>query len=143
VKNKYTDNSRNGHSKKTLRTSMGKVEINVPRDRNGEFEPQLIRKNQTSILRNTEKRSSRCMAKCISTSDIEEHIRDIYGLNVSDSTVSRITDKILPEAKEWQQRPLESVYATVDEISAHDELDEFAEKWDRPPSRPEQNLCSA
>jgi transposase-like protein len=55
VKNKYTDNSRNGHSKKTLRTSMGKVEINVPSDRNGEFEPQLIRKNQTSILRNTEK----------------------------------------------------------------------------------------
>lgn len=58
----------------------------------------------------------------MSTSDIEDHIRDIYGLSVSDSTVSRITDKILPEAKEWQQRPLESVYAVVfmDAIAAKD-----------------------
>lgn len=60
--------------------------------------------------------------KGMSTSDIEDHIRDIYGLSVSDSTVSRITDKILPEAKEWQQRPLESVYAVVfmDAIAAKD-----------------------
>ena len=52
-------------------------------------------------------------AKGISTSDIENHIRDIYGLEISDTTVSRITDKVLPAAKEWQQRPLESVYAVV------------------------------
>ncbi len=113
VKNKTTDNSRNGHSKKSLRTSIGKVEIDIPRDRNGDFEPQLIRKNQTSISQNMENKIISMYAKGMSTSDIEEHIRDIYGLSVSDSTVSRITDKILPEAKEWQQRPLESVYAVV------------------------------
>lgn len=113
VKNKTTDNSRNGHSQKTLRTSMGKVEIDIPRDRNGDFEPQLIKKNQTSISQDMENKIISMYAKGMSTSDIEAHIRDIYGLSVSDSTVSRITDKILPEAKEWQQRPLESVYAVV------------------------------
>ena len=113
VKNKTTNNSRNGHSKKSLRTSMGKVEIDIPRDRNGDFEPQLIRKNQTSISQDMENKIISMYAKGMSTSDIEVHIRDIYGLSVSDSTVSRITDKILPEAKEWQQRPLESVYAVV------------------------------
>lgn len=113
VKNKNTDNSRNGHSKKTLRTSMGSVELDIPRDRNGEFEPQILPKNKTSISEDMETKIISMYAKGMSTSDIETHIRDIYGLNISDSTVSRITDKILPEAKEWQQRPLESVYAVV------------------------------
>ena len=88
-KNKDTDNSRNGHSSKTLRTSFGDVEVSIPRDRKGEFEPQILKKNQTSIS------------------------QDIYGISVSDSTVSRIADKILPVVKEWQQRPLESIYAVV------------------------------
>ena len=113
IKNKTTDNNRNGHSKKTLRTGMGKVEIDVPRDRNGDFEPKLLPKNQTSISQDMENKIISMYAKGMSTSDIETHIRDIYGLDVSDSTVSRITDKILPEAKEWQHRPLESVYAVV------------------------------
>lgn len=113
IKNKTTDNSRNGYSKKTLRTSMGKVEIDVPRDRNGDFEPKLRPKNQISISQDMENKITSMYAKGMSISDIETHIRDIYGLDVSDSTVSRITDKILPEAKEWQQRPLESVYAVV------------------------------
>ena len=113
VKNKNTDNSRNGHSKKTIRTSMGKVDIEVPRDRNGEFEPQILPKNQTSISQDMENKIISMYAKGMSTSDIEDHIRDIYGLDISDTTVSRITDKVLPVAKEWQQRPLESVYAVV------------------------------
>lgn len=113
VKNKETDNSRNGHSKKTLRTSMGKVDIEVPRDRNGEFEPKILPKNQTSISQDMENKIISMYAKGMSTSDIEDHIRDIYGLEISDTTVSRITDKVLPVAKEWQQRPLESVYAVV------------------------------
>ena len=112
-KNKNTGNSRNGHSKKTLRTSMGKVELDIPRDRNSEFEPKILPKNQTSISQDMESKIISMYAKGMSTSDIEAHIRDIYGLDISDSTVSRITDKILPEAKEWQQRPLESVYAVV------------------------------
>lgn len=113
VKNKNTSNSRNGHSKKTLRTSIGKVEIDVPRDRNGDFEPKILPKNQTSISQDMENKIISMYAKGMSTSDIEDHIRDIYGLEISDTTVSRITDKVLPVAKEWQQRPLESVYAVV------------------------------
>lgn len=112
-KNKETDNSRNGHSSKTLRTSFGDVEVSVPRDRKGEFEPQLLKKNQTSISQDIEEQILSMYAKGMSTGDIETHIRDIYGIEVSDTTVSRVTDKILPVVKEWQQRPLESLYAVV------------------------------
>ena len=112
-RNKNTDNSRNGYSSKTLRTSFGDVDVAVPRDRKGEFEPQLLKKNQTSISQEIEEKILSMYAKGMTTSDIEAHIRDIYGIEVSDTTVSRITDKILPTAKEWQQRPLESIYAVV------------------------------
>ena len=112
-RHKDTDNSRNGHSSKTLRTSFGDVELSVPRDRKGEFEPQVLKKNQTSITQDIEEKILSMYAKGMTTADIESHIRDIYGIDVSDTTVSRITDKILPAAKEWQQRPLESVYAVV------------------------------
>ena len=112
-KNKATDNSRNGHCSKNLRTSFGDVEVTVPRDRKGEFEPQLLKKNQTSISQDIEEKILSMYAKGMTTGDIEAHIQDIYGLSVSDTTVSRITDKILPVAKEWQQRPLESIYAVV------------------------------
>lgn len=111
--NKNTENSRNGHSSKTLRTSFGDVEVAVPRDRKGEFEPQLLKKNQTSISQDIEEKILSMYAKGMTTGDIEAHIQDIYGVDVSDTTVSRITDKILPVAKEWQQRPLEAVYAVV------------------------------
>ena len=99
-KNKDTDNSRNGHSSKTLRTSFGDVDVSVPRDRKGEFEPQVLKKNQTSISQDIEEKILSMYAKGMTTSDIETHIRDISGISVSDSTVSRITDKILPIAKE-------------------------------------------
>lgn len=112
-RNKETDNSCNGHSSKTPRTSFGKVDVSVPRDRKGEFEPRLLKKNQTSISQDIEEKILSMYAKGMTTGDIEAHIRDIYGLEVSDTTVSRITDKILPAAKEWQQRPLESIYAVV------------------------------
>ena len=112
-RNKETDNSRNGHSSKTLRTSFGKVDISVPRDRKGVYEPQLLKKNQTSISQDIEEKILSMYAKGMTTGDIETHIRDIYGVEVSDTTVSRITDKILPVAKEWQQRPLENIYAVV------------------------------
>src|SRR5699024_8887702 len=149
-KNKDTDNSRNGHSSKTLRTSFGDVDVSVPRDRKGEFEPQVLKKNQTSISQDIEEKILSMYAKGMTTSDIETHIRDIYGISVSDSTVSRITDKILPIAKEWQQRPLEPIYAVVfldaihyhvrsegqivkkvDEQAALDALDAFGERWDK------------
>ena len=85
----------------------------MPRDRKGEFEPQVLKKNQTSISQDIEEKILSMYAKGMTTGDIETHIQDIYGISVSDSTVSRITDKILPVAKEWQQRPLESIYAVV------------------------------
>ena len=112
-KNKDTENSRNGHSSKTLRTSFGDMDISIPRDRKGEFEPQLLKKNQTSVSQDIEEKILSMYAKGMTTSDIEAHIRDIYGVEVSDTMVSRITDKILPIAKEWQQRPLEPIYAVV------------------------------
>ena len=112
-RNKETDNSRYGHSSKTLKTSFGEVEVSVPRDRNGDFEPQLLKKHQTSISQDIEEKILSMYAKGMTTSDIETHIHDIYGLEVPDTTVSRITDKILPIVREWQNRPLESVYAVV------------------------------
>ena len=113
TKEKATDDSRNGYSNKTLRTSFGDTSIQVPRDRKGEFDPVILRKNQTSISQDVEAKIISMYAKGMTTSDIGDHIRDIYGIEVSESTVSRITDKVLPEAKEWQQRPLENVYAVM------------------------------
>ena len=112
-RNKETDNCRNGHSEKRVRSSFGEIELSVPRDRKGEFEPQMVKKHQTSLSGDIEEKILSMYAKGMSTSDIEAHIQEIYGLSVSDSTVSRVTDKILPVVKEWQQRPLESVYAVV------------------------------
>ena len=112
-RNKETENSRNGHSKKTLKSSFGELDVSIPRDRDGEFEPQLVKKNQTTLTGDIEEKILSMYAKGMSTSDIEGHIREIYGLDVSDTTISRVTDKILPVVREWQQRPLESVYAVV------------------------------
>ena len=112
-RNKDGENSRNGYSKKTLKTSFGETEIKVPRDRDGEFEPQLVKKNKATLTGDIEEKILSMYAKGMTTSDIETHIQDIYGLECSDSTISRITDKILPVVREWQSRPLEEVYAVV------------------------------
>lgn len=112
-RNKDGENSRNGYSKKTLKTSFGETKIKVPRDRDEEFEPQLVKKNQTTLTGDIEEKILSMYAKGMTTSDIEAHIQDIYGLECSDSTISRITDKILPVVREWQSRPLEEIYAVV------------------------------
>lgn len=112
-RNKDTDNSRNGHSEKTMKTSFGEMDIAIPRDRKGEFNPQIIKKQQTTISGDIEEKILSIYAKGMTTADIESHIREIYGIEVSDSTISRVTDKILPIVKEWQSRPLESIYAVV------------------------------
>ena len=111
--NKNTDNSRNGHSAKNLKTSFGEMELEIPRDRKGEFEPQILKKHQTSISGDIEEKILSMYAKGMTTSDIETHIREIYGISVSDSTISRVTDKILPVVREWQSRPLERIYPIV------------------------------
>ena len=111
--NKKGENSRNGYSKKTLKTSFGETEIKVPRDRDGEFEPQLIKKHQRTLSGDIEEKILSMYAKGMTTKDIESHIEEIYGVECSDTTISRITDKILPVVREWQQRPLEEVYAVI------------------------------
>ena len=120
-RNKNTDNSRNGYSEKHLKTSFGVVDIDIPRDRHGEFEPQLVKKNQTTLSHDIEEKIISMYAKGMTTRDIDAHIQDIYGLEVSESTISRITDKIMPIVKEWQQRPLEKVYSVmyIDAIHYH------------------------
>lgn len=112
-KNKGTKNSRNGYSSKTMHTSYGDMGINIPRDRNGEFEPQVIKKYQNTVTQDMEEKIISMYAKGMSTSDIESHMRELYDIEISDSTISRVTDKVLPLVKEWQERPLEEVYAVV------------------------------
>lgn len=112
-KNKDTDNSRSGYSKKNVHSSFGDMEINIPRDRKSEFEPQLIHKNQNTLTQDIEAKIISMYAKGMSTGGIEDHVKDLYGLEISDSTISRITDKVMPLVKEWQSRPLEEIYAVV------------------------------
>lgn len=112
-RNKDTDNSRNGHSSKTMHTSHGDMDLSIPRDRNGEFEPQVIKKYQNTVTQDMEEKIISMYAKGMTTGDIESHMRELYDIDISDSTISRITDKILPIVREWQERPLEEVYAVV------------------------------
>ncbi|EYE87138.1 transposase Mu, partial [Fervidicella metallireducens AeB] len=112
VKNKQTDNSRNGFSKKTIKTEFGEMEIDVPRDRNGEFEPKIVPKNKTDISGIEDKIIS-LYARGMSTRDIQDQIKDLYGIDISPELVSKITDRIIPEVKEWQSRPLEKIYSFI------------------------------
>jgi putative transposase len=111
-KNKTTDNSRNGYSSKTVKSNYGKVDIDVPRDRNGEFEPAVVKKNQTDIS-SIEDQVLSMYAKGMSTRDIERHLEGLYGMDVSPELISRITDRIIPMINEWQSRPLAAIYAIV------------------------------
>lgn len=105
-------NSRNGYNKKTLQTEFGETELQVPRDRKGEFEPKLIAKYQTKTD-DLESRIIAMYAKGMSNRDIEDHLRDIYGVEASAALISRITDKIMPAVTEWLSRPLDSMYPIV------------------------------
>ena len=107
-----TDNKRNGHSTKNLKSQYGEFQIDVPRDRNGEFEPKLIPKYQRGISGIEEKVIS-LYARGMSTRDIHDQLQDLYGIELSAEMVSKITDKILPQVKEWQSRPLNPVYPFV------------------------------
>lgn len=110
--NKDTDDSRNGYSKKTVTSSFGEIDLDIPRDRKGEFEPQIIRKNQTDIS-NIEDQVLSMYAKGMTTRDISDHLKSVYGVDASAEMISHMTDRILPIAKEWQNRPLEKKYAVV------------------------------
>lgn len=111
-KNKKTDNSRNGSTKKTIRTNHGEIDIQVPRDRNGEFEPLVVKKHQKSVT-SIEDRIISMYAKGMTVRDIQNHLGEIYGIDASPTLISNITDKIIPMITEWQNRPLLPIYAVV------------------------------
>lgn len=108
----HTGNSRNGYSKKTIKSRYGPTEITIPRDRNGQFEPEIIKKHETSV-NGLEEQIIAMYAKGMSTRDIEDHMREIYGIDVSAGMVSKVTDKIMPLVAEWQARPLDKIYPIV------------------------------
>lgn len=112
-RNKETNISRNGHSKKTIHTSYGDMDAAIPRSRNSEYEPQLIKKYQNTVTQDMEEKILSMYTKGTTAEDIESHMKELYDRNISDSTIRRITDNILPVVREWQERPLEEVYAVV------------------------------
>jgi len=112
VKNKQTTNSRNGYTQKTVKTKFGEMEIDIPRDREGEFEPKIIPKYKRDISE-IEDKIIALYSRAIATRDIHEQIKDIYGIEVSAEMVSKITEKIIPEIREWQNRPLEKIYPFI------------------------------
>lgn len=107
-----SDNSRNGLSQKSLVTDNGLIQIQVPRDRSAKFEPAIVPKRQTRIEGLDQKILS-LYAKGMSLSDIKIQIEELYGAEVSESLISRITDDVMEDVKAWQSRPLESVYSIV------------------------------
>ena len=111
-KNKATDNSRNGYTTKQVQGSFGETAITVPRDRSGEFEPQLVKKHQKDISQ-IEDKILFLYSEGISTRDIQKTMDEMYGITVDDSRVSKITDKLLPLIREWHDRELEEVYAHI------------------------------
>lgn len=107
-----TKNYRNGYSKKTVKTQLGEIDINVPRDRNGEYEPQIIGKYNRNADGMEEKILS-LYACGMSQRDIAEQIKNLYDVEISPELISKISEKIIPEVTAWKNRPLESVYPFV------------------------------
>ena len=106
-------NRKNGKSSKTMKSSVGEFELDVPRDRNGSYEPQIVKKHQTHMSDHIEQKILSLYALGNSYSQISEHIEEMYGIEFSKATISAVTDKVIPLLKEWQQRPLESIYPFV------------------------------
>lgn len=109
---KETDNSRNGYSSKKVKSTFGQIPLDVPRDRKSEFRPAIVKKRQGDISGFEDKIIS-MYAKGMTVRDIQAHIADIYGYEMSHETVSAMTAGVLEKAKEWQQRPLREIYPIV------------------------------
>lgn len=106
-------NRKNGKTKKTVRTKAGSFELETPRDRNGSFEPQLVKKRQVFLGSEIESKIVSLFAYGMSYKDIEEHIKEMYGIEVSPALISAVTDKVLPEIQAWQNRPLNECYPVL------------------------------
>jgi putative transposase len=109
---KETENLRNGYTPKTVRSSQGDIKLDIPRDRDGQFEPELIRKHQNDISQIEDKIIS-MYARGMTVRDIQSHLEDIYGAEISAQTISNMTDKILPKVEEWRNRALKEIYSIV------------------------------
>ena len=107
-----TGNQRNGRTPKTLQTEHGPVQINTPRDRDGSFEPKLVRKRQRRF-EGFDERILALYSRGMSTRDIEAHLKELYGVSVGRDLISRVTDAVMDDARAWQSRPLEDVYPVV------------------------------
>src|SRR5699024_2015250 len=106
-------NRRNGKTSKQIRTSAGTIDIGTPRDRRSSFEPQLVKKRETILAESLEKKILGMSGLGMSLRDISSHLKEMYDTDISHSTLSSITDKIIPEIKEWQSRSLDSLYTIV------------------------------
>ncbi|MBJ9785501.1 IS256 family transposase, partial [Clostridioides difficile] len=111
-KNKNTKNSRNGYRNKNVKSDFGEITLNIPRDQNGDFEPKVI-SNYKNDISGIENQVIGMYSKGMSTRDISSHLKSIYGIDISHSLVAKITDRVLPLAHEWQNRPLDMVYPIV------------------------------
>ncbi|MGE1061516.1 IS256 family transposase [Megasphaera paucivorans] len=109
---KQTDNRRNGHSKKTVVSEYGDTELRIPRDREGEHEPLMVRKHQKNLT-GIEEQIIALYSKGMTVRDIQDHLNQLYGITVSPILISNVTNKLMPLIKEWQSRPLEKTYAVV------------------------------
>jgi len=106
-------NRKNGRGSKIIKTGAGSFELNAPRDRAGTFEPQLIKKHQTQLTPEIDRKIISLFSHGMSYRDMQYHIQDLYGIEVSTGALTAITDQLLPELKQWQERPLESVYPII------------------------------
>jgi transposase-like protein len=106
-------NRRNGKMGKTVKTSLGNIQVNTPRDRNSSFEPQIIKKRQTVLNDEIDRKIISMYSLGMSYSDIRSHLLEMYGLETSESTLTGITDQVISDVEDWQNRPLESVYPIV------------------------------
>ncbi|CAN5429074.1 hypothetical protein BH10PSE19_BH10PSE19_16850 [soil metagenome] len=112
-KNEGQANRRNGKLKKTIKTTPGSFELGTPRDRDGSFEPEIIKKHQTVLNESLDNKVLSLYALGMSYEAITEHLADMYGLDVSTAKISLITDKLMPVITEWRNRPLEAVYPII------------------------------
>jgi len=106
-------NKRNGKGKKTLKTGTGEVDISTPQDRHSSFDPQIVKKRETILAESLSDKIISLYGIGMSLRDISNYIEEMYDMHVSATTLSQITDKIIPEIKQWQSRPLEKVYPIV------------------------------
>lgn len=106
-------NRRNGKTSKTVKSQLGSFELDNPRDRNGTFEPKIVEKRQIKLSKDFDEKIISLFGLGMSYSDIQQHFKELYDYEVSDGTISAITDQLLPEIREWQNRPLESVYPVI------------------------------